>query len=381
MKFYDIYPLYDIEPVKGFGCKLYDSNGNGYLDFFGGHGVISIGHSHPHFIKKITNQINNLLFYSNSFKSSLKEKFSEMLGKISGYENYDLFLVNSGAEAVENAIKLSSFYNGRKKVLAIKKAFHGRTALSIAITDNPKMKSPINNIIKTKFIDINNIEETIRAINTQEFCSVIIEGIQGVGGIHIPGKDYLIEIQKICNVTDTVFIIDEIQSGYGRTGKFFAHQHFGIKPDLITIAKGMANGIPAGGVLINKKFKPVHGMLGSTFGGNQLACTGGIAVLEIIKKEKLIQNAELIGSYLIKKLRLNKNIKEVRGMGLMIGIEFNFPVNDLRKKLMKEYKILVGSSGNNIIRLLPPLSINKIEADYFLNSLSSALSKNNSNYK
>ena len=381
MKFYDVYPLYDIEPVKGFGCKLYDSNGNGYLDFFGGHGVISIGHSHPHFIKKITNQINNLLFYSNSFKSSLKEKFSEMLGNISGYENYDLFLVNSGAEAVENAIKLSSFYNGRKKVLAIKKAFHGRTALSIAITDNPKMKSPINNIIKTKFIDINNIEETIRAINTQEFCSVIIEGIQGVGGIHIPGKDYLIEIQKICNVTDTVFIIDEIQSGYGRTGKFFAHQHFGIKPDLITIAKGMANGIPAGGVLINKKFKPVHGMLGSTFGGNQLACTGGIAVLEIIKKEKLIQNAELIGSYLIKKLRLNKNIKEVRGMGLMIGIEFNFPVNDLRKKLMKEYKILVGSSGNNIIRLLPPLSINKIEADYFLNSLSSALSKNNSNYK
>jgi acetylornithine aminotransferase len=376
MKFYDVYYLYEIELIKGKGCRVYDKAGNEYLDFFGGHGVISIGHSHPLFLEKIKEQIEKLIFYSNSFQSSLKEEIAERLGKLSGYSDYNLFLCNSGAEAVENALKISSFYNGRGKVIAFKKSFHGRTTASISATDNPKIKAEINKSVITHFVDFDNPEELISKISTREYCAVIIEGIQGVGGINIPGKELLNTIREICNTTNTVFIIDEIQSGYGRTGKFFAHQHYDLKPDLITIAKGMANGIPAGGVLISSKFKAKKGMLGSTFGGNQLACTAGIAVLEIIENEKLIEKAKTTGEFLFKKLKIIQNIKEVRGRGLMIGLEFDFPVNELRNKLMNEYKIITGSSGDNIIRLLPPLCLKREDSEYFVNSLKSALDTN-----
>lgn len=369
MKFYDVYPLYDIEPVRGLGCKLWDKNGTEYLDLFGGHGVISIGHSHPYYLEKVTAQIEKLVFYSNSFVSSLKNELAELLGKVSGYENFDLFLCNSGAEAVENALKVASFYNGRKKVLSVKNAFHGRTTAAIAVTDATELRAPLNNSVETDFIELNNSNELLKKVMTGEYCAVIIEGIQGVGGINLPDEKFLKVARDDCNKSDTVFIIDEIQSGYGRTGKFFAHQFYNIRPDIITTAKGMANGIPIGGVLISQKFEAKHGMLGSTFGGNQLACTGGIAVLEVIQKENLIENARETGDYLINALTDFDKIKEVRGRGLMIGMEFEFPVDDVRKKLIYDYKIFTGSSGTNIIRLLPPLCLNKSEADYFLESM------------
>jgi len=369
MKFYDVYPIYDIEPVKGLGCKLWDKNGIEYLDLFGGHGVISIGHSHPYYLQKISKQINDLIFYSNSFKSSLKDEFAEKLGRLSEYDEFDVFLVNSGAEAIENALKIASFQNGRKKVITLKKAFHGRTTAAIAVTDIPEYRAPINNSVETTYVEINKINDISSKIKSKEYCAVIIEGIQGVGGIHIPEESYIKEIKRLCESTDTIFIIDEIQSGYGRSGKFFAHQYYNIKPDIITIAKGMANGIPAGGVLVSPKFKPVHGRLGSTFGGNQLACAGGIAVLEIMENENLIGNAERIGSYLKKELEAIDGLKEVRGRGLMIGLEFENPVTDLRNKLLYDFRIFTGSSGKNIIRLLPPLCVEENEANYFLEAL------------
>lgn len=373
MKFYDVYPLFEIELIKGNGCRVYDKNNVEYLDYFGGHGVISVGHGHPYFIKKIQNQIDNLVFYSNSFYSSLKDEFAGKLGSISGYGHFDLFLCNSGAEAVENAIKVSSFYNGRKKVIAVQKAFHGRTTAAIAVTDNPEMKAPVNNSVESVFLPINNIDEFKKIAETKEYCAVIIEGIQGVGGINIPGDEYLKSMREICSETDTVLIIDEIQSGYGRTGRFFAHQYSRIEPDIITIAKGMANGIPAGGVIIAPKFKAKHGLLGSTFGGNQLACAGGIAVLEIIKKENLIENARINGDFLINGLKKISKVKDVRGRGLMIGLEFDYPVSDIRNKLLNEYKILTGLSGENIIRLLPPLILNQQDAEFFLSSLKNCI--------
>lgn len=373
MKFYDVYPLYEIEPVKGNGCRLYDVNGTEYLDFFGGHGVISVGHGHPHFLEKIHKQINELLFYSNSFRSSLKDEIASKLGNLSGYNHFGLFLCNSGAEAVENAIKVASFYNGRKKILAVRNAFHGRTAAAIAVTDNPEMRAPVNNSVKAGFVLINDVAEFKMRAETKEYCTVIIEGIQGVGGINIPEEKYLKSMREICTETDTVLIVDEIQSGYGRSGKFFAHQYSGIEPDIITIAKGMANGIPAGGVLISPKFRAKHGMLGSTFGGNQLVCAGGIAVLEIIEKENLTENARITGDFLINGLKKFSSIKEVRGRGLMIGIEFDFTASEIRNKLLNDFRILTGSSGTNIIRLLPPLTLNMKDAEYFLTSLKECL--------
>ena len=310
--------------------------------------------------------MQKLVFYSNSVQNPLQKELADKLGKLSGYEDYDLFLINSGAEANENALKLASFHTGRKKVVAFSKAFHGRTSAAVKTTDNPKIVSPVNDGMEVEFIPFNDIEAVKKSLGNNDVCAVIIEGIQGVGGIQIPKDSFLKQLREICNETGTVLILDEIQSGYGRSGKFFAHQHAGIKPDIITTAKGMGNGFPIGGVLISPMFRPVHGMLGTTFGGSHLACAAGIAVLDVMKDENLVQNALEVGEYLMERLNEISEIKEVRGRGLMIGIEMDYPVKDLRKKLLFEQKVFTGASGTNIIRLLPPLTITKKEADIFL---------------
>ncbi len=366
MKLFDVYPLFDINIVKGKACRTYDDQGNEYLDLYGGHAVISIGHTHPYYVQKLTGQLDSLSFYSNSVINKLQIELAEKLGKISGYENYSLFLTNSGAESNENALKLASFHTNRKKVLAFNRSFHGRTSAAVRVTDNAKIVAPINEGIDVDFHALNDIDSVKKNLETKKYCAVIIEGIQGIGGIHIPEPSFLQELQKLCKKTGTILILDEIQSGYGRSGKFFAHQHANIQADLITTAKGMGNGFPIGGLLISPEFEASYGLLGTTFGGNHLACAAGIAVLEIIKAEKLIDNAKSVGDYLIKKLNELSQIKEIRGMGLMIGIEFDFPVKELRTKLLKEYKIFTGVSGSNIIRLLPPLCLSKEDADFFL---------------
>lgn len=373
MQPFDVYPLFNINIVKGDGCYTFDDNGNKYLDLYGGHAVISVGHSHPVYIQKISDQLNKLGFYSNSVINTLQSDLASELGRQSGYDDYSLFLINSGAEANENALKLASFHTGRKKVLSFKKSFHGRTSAAVRVTDNPKIQAPVNEGMDVTFLNINDINPVKAALSSEEYCAVIIEGLLGIGGIVVPEKSFMQDLQKACEETGTVLIMDEIQSGYGRTGKFFAHQHYGIKPDLITVAKGIGNGFPMGGLLISPKFTPVHGMLGTTFGGNHLACAAALAVLEIMEKENLVENSAVIGNYLIQKLKKQSGIKEVRGMGLMIGLEFEEPVKEIRHKLLFEKHIFTGVSGLHTIRLLPPLTLTKDQADVFLNSLEEVL--------
>jgi acetylornithine/N-succinyldiaminopimelate aminotransferase len=377
MKLFDVYPLYNIEPVKGKGSRVWDTEGVEYLDFYGGHAVISIGHAHPHYVKKVSKQVANLGFYSNSIINSLQTELGEKLGKMSGLKDYQLFLINSGAEAIENALKLASFHNGRTKIVAFKKAFHGRTSAAVNITPDPKLVAPINATFEREFHTLNDIVTVKASILRGDVCAVIIEGIQGIGGVHLPNAVFLKEVQKLCRQTDTVLILDEIQSGYGRSGKFFAFQHAkGLEPDIVTTAKGMGNGFPIGGVLIHPKFKPKYGMLGTTFGGNHLACAAAIAVLDVLKKEKLIENAAKVGAYALEKLKTLEGVKEVRGMGLMIGVEFEFPTADLRKRLAFEQKVFVGSSSEaNTVRLLPPLSITEADVDALVEKMKVEIGK------
>lgn len=366
MKLFDVYPLFNIEIDKGIGCRTYDKNGIEYLDLYGGHAVISIGHSHPYFVQKLTHQAEKLLFYSNSVINRLQEELADKLGKMSGYDDYSLFLVNSGAEANENALKLASFHNGRRKVLAFRKSFHGRTSAAVKVTDNPAIVAPVNAGLEVIFAPMNDLAAVTSILEKGDISSVIIEGIQGVGGIQIPEVSFLQGLESVCKQTGTVLILDEIQSGYGRSGKFFAHQHAGIRPGLITTAKGMGNGYPIGGVLIGPEFEASYGLLGTTFGGNHLACVAGSAVLDIMKVERLTENAAKVGAYLMEELNKIEGIKEVRGQGLMIGIEFDGPVKDIRNKLLVEQKVFTGASGSNIIRLLPPLSLTISDANLFL---------------
>jgi acetylornithine aminotransferase len=366
MNLFNVYPLFDINIVKGIGCRTFDKQGIEYLDLYGGHAVISIGHSHPFYVQKMTQQLENLVFYSNSVINKLQIELAEKLGKVSGYTDYDLFLVNSGAEANENALKLASFHTGRRKVISFKKSFHGRTSAAVRVTDNPKIIAPINEGFDVDFFDINDIDAVRKSLQNNDVCAVIIEGIQGIGGIRVPNAEFLVALSAECKATGTVLILDEIQSGYGRSGKFFAHQYTNIRPDLITVAKGMGNGFPIGGLLISPMFKASHGLLGTTFGGSHLACTAAIAVLDIIKAEHLMENTLKIGNYLIEELHKIPQIKEVRGVGLMIGIEFDFPAKEIRNRLLFEKKIFTGASGTNIIRLLPPLCLSKQDANFFL---------------
>jgi len=369
MNLFDVYPLFDITPVKGEGCYIWDQNGTKYLDLYGGHAVISVGHSHPYYINRITNQLNQIGFYSNSVQIPQQKELAEKLGQASGYPDYQLFLVNSGAEANENALKLASFVTGRKKIVAFKKGFHGRTSAAVAVTDNPKIVAPFNETANAVIIPSNNLELLEEQLKTKEIAGVIIEGIQGIGGIRVPSEGFLVQAGKLCKQYGTLLILDEIQSGYGRSGKFFAHQYTDVKPDLITVAKGMGNGFPVGGLLISPEIKPWYGMLGTTFGGNYLACAASLAVLEIMENEKLIENAANVGSYLIEKLKEISGIKEVRGLGLMIGLEFEQQINDIRHVLLKKHHIFTGVSGANTIRLLSPLTLSKEQADVFLEAL------------
>ncbi|MDP4276879.1 MAG: aminotransferase class III-fold pyridoxal phosphate-dependent enzyme [Bacteroidota bacterium] len=373
MNLFNVYPLFDITIVKGEGCYTWDDQGNKYLDLYGGHAVISIGHSHPHYVQKITEQVSKLGFYSNSVVNKLQIELAEKLGNACGYPDYSLFLINSGAEANENAMKLASFHTGRKKVLAFRKSFHGRTSAAVRVTDNPKIVAPINEGMDVTFLPLNDSKAVRQALSSEEYCAVIIEGIMGIGGILIPDKQFMQDLRQICTETGTVLILDEIQSGYGRSGKFFAHQYADIRPDLITLAKGIGNGFPMGGLLISPLFKPVYGMLGTTFGGNHLACTAGIAVLDVMEKEHLVENASNVGAYLMAELKKNTRIKEVRGLGLMIGLEFEQPIKELRHKLLFDKHIFTGVSGTNVIRLLPPLCLSKEQADTFVKALSETL--------
>lgn len=366
MNLFDVYPLFDIEITKGIGCKTFDSNGNEYLDLYGGHAVISIGHSHPYYVQKLKEQAEKLVFYSNSVINNLQVELADKLGRMSGYEDYSLFLANSGAEANENALKLASFRTNKTKVIAFNKSFHGRTSAAVRVTDNPKIVAPINKGFEVEFVALNDIDAVKNAMAKADVCAVIIEGIQGIGGIQVPQPEFLKELSVVCKENGVVLILDEIQSGYGRSGKFFAHQYADIRPDLITIAKGMGNGFPIGGVLISPDFDASYGLLGTTFGGNHLACAAAIAVLDVMKTEQLIENAYTIGNYIISELKKLDTIKDVRGLGLMIGIEFDAPVKEIRTKLLKEKKIFTGVSGSNIIRLLPPLCLTKTDVDYFI---------------
>lgn len=371
MNLFDVYPLFDIAIDHGKGCRVWDSEGNEYLDLYGGHAVISVGHCHPHYVETMTNQLNKLGFYSNSVINPLQKELATRLGKACGYEDYQLFLINSGAEANENALKLASFYNGRTRVLSLEKAFHGRTSLAVEATANPKIIAPINANHHVTYLPLNDLEPWKAEIEKGDVCAVIIECIQGVGGIRMATAEFMQGLRELCDNTNTVLIADEIQCGYGRSGKFFAHQHLGVKPDLITVAKGIANGFPMSGLLISPKFKPVYGQLGTTFGGNHLACAGAIAVLDIIEQENLVQNAAEVGEYLMNKIKEANlpHIVEVRGRGLMIGIELDMPYKEVRTRLVKEQKVFTGCSGTNTLRLLPPLTLTKAEADEFVEKL------------
>lgn len=379
MELFNVYPLFDIEPVKAQGSSIWDANGTKYLDLYGGHAVISIGHSHPYYVQKITDQLNKIGFYSNSVKIKQQEELAKKLGELSGYEDYNLFLCNSGAEANENALKLASFETGRKKIIAFGKSFHGRTSLAVAATDDAKIVAPVNETPNIQFIPFNDEQAFEKAIN-EEVCAVIIEGIQGVGGVNIPSTSFLKKVKSLCEKYGALLILDEVQSGYGRSGKFFAHQHAGIKPDIITTAKGMGNGFPIAGVLINPSIKAKMGMLGTTFGGAYLACAAGIAVLDVIKKEDLIKNAETVGNYLMTELKNIDGIKEVRGQGLMIGIQLEIPCADIRNELLHKHKIFTGSSSEkHTLRILPALNITTAEIDLFLTAFTASLKSIKSN--
>lgn len=373
MKLFDVYPLFDINIVKGKGCHVWDENGTEYLDLYGGHAVISIGHAHPHYAEAIAQQVSTLGFYSNSVINKLQEEVAARLGKISGYDNYSLFLINSGAEANENALKLASFHTGRTRIVSFNKAFHGRTSLAVEATNNPSIIAPINANGHVTFLSLNDTQAMKAELEKGDVCAVIIEGIQGVGGIKLPTNEFMQELRKACTDNGAVLILDEIQSGYGRTGKFFAHQHAGIQADIITVAKGIGNGFPMGGVLISPMFKAVYGMLGTTFGGNHLSCAAALAVIDVIEQEQLVENAAKVGAYLIEELKKFPQIKEVRGEGLIIGMEFEAPIKELRTKLLKEQKVFTGVSGTNVIRLLPPLCLSMEEAAEFLSRFKQVL--------
>ena len=370
MKLFDVYPLFDVNIVKGQGCKVWDDKGQEYLDLYGGHAVISIGHSHPHYIEKVTEQLNKIGFYSNSVINRLQEQLAERLGRISGYDDYQLFVINSGAEANENALKLASFTNGRTRVLSAEKAFHGRTSLAVEVTNNPKIIAPINANGHVTYLPLNDLPAWEAELAKGDVCAVILECIQGVGGIKMVDEAFAKGLSDACKRHGTVFICDEIQCGYGRSGKFFAHQWLGIRPDIITVAKGIANGFPMGAVLIAPHFVPAYGQLGTTFGGNHLACAAALAVLDVFEDEGLVENANIVGSYLINQLKAmqkeESHIVDVRGRGLMIGIDLDIPHKDVRVPLIQEEHCFTGCAGTNILRLLPPLCLTKAEADSFI---------------
>lgn len=375
MKLFDVYPLFDVNIVKGRGCKVWDDKGQEYLDLYGGHAVISIGHAHPHYISKVNEQLGKLGFYSNSVVNKLQVELAERLGRISGYDDYQLFLINSGAEANENALKLASFTNGRTRVLSAAKAFHGRTSLAVEVTNNPKIIAPINANGHVTYLPLNDLPAWEKELAKGDVCAVILECIQGVGGIQLTTEEFAQGLAAACKKHGTVLICDEIQCGYGRSGKFFAHQWLGIRPDIITVAKGIANGFPMGAVLISPNFKPVYGQLGTTFGGNHLACAAALAVLDVFEEEHLVENARVVGDYLINEIKqLNSDrIKDVRGRGLMIGIDLDVPHQEVRKPLIYEQHCFTGCAGTNILRLLPPLCLTKAEADDFIARLKKCL--------
>ena len=366
MNLFDVYPLWDIEPVKGLDTTLWDKNGEVYTDLYGGHAVISVGHCHPYYVQKLSEQLGKLGFYSNAVQNSLQKELATKLGRVSGYDDYALFLCNSGAEANENALKVASFHTGKAKVLAFRKAFHGRTSRAVAATDNPKIQAPFNTTQNIVFAPLNDLEAVDTELSRGGFAAVIIEGIQGVAGIYEPTSEFINGLRTLCDKYGCLLILDEIQSGYGRTGKFFAHQHYGVRADIVTTAKGMANGFPIGGVLINPEIKPSYGMLGTTFGGNHLACTAAIAVLDIIEKENLIENAAKIGEYFKEAFEGDPAVKEYRGKGLMIGLELNEEYVGLRNKLLFEKHFFTGAAGAGVIRLLPSLTISQETAESFV---------------
>lgn len=382
MKLFDVYPLFDVNIVRGQGCRVWDDKGQEYLDLYGGHAVISIGHSHPHYIRKVTEQLNKIGFYSNSVINKLQQELAERLGRISGYDDYQLFLINSGAEANENALKLASFTNGRTRVLSAEKAFHGRTSLAVEVTNNPKIIAPINNNGHVTYLPLNDLNAWEEELQKGDVCAVILECIQGVGGIQLATPEFAQGLQRLCKQHNTVLICDEIQCGYGRSGKFFAHQWLDIKPDMITVAKGIANGFPMAGVLIAPEFEPVYGQLGTTFGGNHLACAAALAVLDVFEEEGLVENAREVGEYLMEGIRslrcdgiatYGTHITDVRGRGLMIGIDLNVPHKDVRQPLIFQEHCFTGCAGTNILRLLPPLCLTKTEVDEFIEKLKKVL--------
>lgn len=379
MKLYDVYPLYDINVVRGKGCKVWDENGQEYLDLYGGHAVISIGHCNSHYVEALTEQLNRLGFYSNSVVNKLQVEFAERLGKVCGYDDYQLFLINSGAEANENALKLASFTNGRTRVLSLEKAFHGRTSLAVEATDNPKIIAPINDNGHVTYLPINGLEAWEKELAKGDVCACILECIQGVGGVNMVEESFAKGLQEACRKYGTVLICDEIQCGYGRSGKFFAHQWLGIRPDIITCAKGIGNGFPMGAVIISPEFKPVYGQLGTTFGGNHLACAAALAVLDVFEQEGLVENAHLVGDFLMKELeelrQRNRHILEVRGRGLMVGVVLDVPHKEVRSRLIHEQHCFTGCAGTNILRVLPPLCLSKGEVDEFIIRLENVLNE------
>ena len=378
MKLYDVYPLFDINIVKGQGCKVWDDKGTEYLDLYGGHAVISIGHCHPHYVETLCRQANTLGFYSNSVVNMLQRQLAQRLGKVCGYEDYQLFLVNSGAEANENALKLASFHTGRTRVLSAQKAFHGRTSLAVEATDNPKIIAPINANGHVTYLPLNDIDAWKAELQKGDVCACILECIQGVGGIRMATPEFAQALHQACRENGAVLICDEIQCGYGRSGKFFAHQWLDIRPDLITVAKGIANGFPMSGVLISPEFAPVYGQLGTTFGGNHLACSAALAVLDVMENEQLVDNAQQIGNYLMEQLKalqaVQPHIIDVRGRGLMIGVQLDMPYKEVRQRLVYDHHCFVGCSGTDTLRLLPPLCLSKSEADQFIEKLNQVLS-------
>ena len=379
MKLFDVYPLYDINVVKGKGCKVWDDKGQEYLDLYGGHAVISIGHCHPHYVEKVGQQLQRLGFYSNSVINTLQVELAERLGKACGYDDYQLFLINSGAEANENALKLASFQNGRKRVLAIRKSFHGRTSLAVEVTDNPKIVAPINDCQHVTFLPINDLPAWEAELRKGDVCACIIECIQGVGGVGMLTPEFAQGLSQACQEHGAVLICDEIQCGYGRSGKFFAHQWLGIRPDIITMAKGIANGFPMGAVLISPRFTPVYGQLGTTFGGNHLACSAALATLDVMESEGLVENAHLVGDYLMDELRelrqRTRHITELRGRGLMVGVVLDVPHKEVRSKLIHEQHCFTGCAGTNVLRVLPPLCLSQGEVDEFIKRLETVLNE------
>ncbi len=376
MNLFNVYPLYNITPVKALNCKIIDSNGKEYLDLYGGHGVISIGHSQPEYVQKLKNQLDNIGFYSNAIQNPLQVELAEKLGKLSGYDDYSLFLCSSGAEANENALKLASFHTGKSRVIAFHNSFHGRTSAAVAVTDNKKIVAPINAQQIVTFLPLNNIELVKTELEKGDVCAVIIEGIQGVGGLDEGTTDFFQDLEKVCKANNTMLILDEVQSGYGRSGKFFAHQHHNIKADIISLAKGMGNGFPIGGILISPKFTASFGLLGTTFGGSHLACAAGIAVLEVMESQKLMDNVNEVYDYFLEAIKQVPEIVKIKGKGLMLGVEFDFDVSELRKKLIIEKYIFTGNANNkNLLRILPPLTVKKNDIDLFIKALKEILSE------